>query len=170
MPQPLSKVRAKATVSLHFEHSANKPELTVLVAGIVARWAWIEHDLNILLLHILRAEAKPALAMFSILTNPRLQMNAVNAAAEAVLSYDQSEIFAAAMLAVDSVQLDRNRLAHWVWGTSPELPDCLLLVNPEVLKVQEIRMEEHNQEAKLHIRGWGKALVGSVKLLNWIRS
>jgi hypothetical protein len=74
MPQPLSKVRAKATVSLHFEHSANKPELTVLVAGIVARWAWIEHDLNILLLHILRAEAKPALAMFSILTNPRLQM------------------------------------------------------------------------------------------------
>ena len=112
MPQPLSKVRPKATVSLHLDHSTNKPELAVLVAGIFARWAWIEHDLAILLLHFLRAEAKPA--MFAILNTQRLQMSAVNAAAQAVLSSDQSEIFAAVMSAVETVHLNRHRRAHWV--------------------------------------------------------
>jgi len=40
MPQPLSKVCPKATVSLRLDHP-HKPELTVLVAGIFARWAWM---------------------------------------------------------------------------------------------------------------------------------
>jgi hypothetical protein len=134
MPQPLSKVRSNANVSLHLEHSTNNAELAVLVTGIFARWAWIEHQLSILLLHILDAEAKPALAMLSELKTQKLQMSAMRAAAKAVLSPELFETFAAVMFAVDCVQNDRNRLAHWVWGTSPELPDRLLLVNPESLK------------------------------------
>lgn len=44
------------------------------------------------------------------------------------------------MSVLDCVQKDRNRLAHWVWGTCPELP--LLLANPESLKAREIQREE----------------------------
>jgi hypothetical protein len=68
----------------------------VLVNGIFARWAWIEYSLSVLLLNILGAEAKPALAMFSVLNGQRLQMSAVKAAAKAALPFDQFEIFAAA--------------------------------------------------------------------------
>lgn len=143
MPQPLSKVCSKAKVSLHLDHSTNKPELAVLVSGIFARWAWIEHSLSILLLHVLGAEAKPALAMFSVLNTQRLQLSAVGAAAQSVLSSEEFETFTAVMSAVGKVQTDRNRLAHWVWGTCPELPDCLLLVKPESLKAQETRFVEH---------------------------
>ena len=89
MPQPLSKVCPNATVSLHLDHSTNKPELAILVTGIFARWAWIEQSISGLLLHILGAEAKPALAMFSVLNGQRLQMSAVKAAAEAALPSDQ---------------------------------------------------------------------------------
>jgi hypothetical protein len=150
MPQPLSKVCPKATVSLHLEHSTNKPELAVLVSGVFARWAWIEHSISVLLLHILGAEAKPALAMFSVLNGQRLQMSAVRAAAKAALPPDQFEIFAAVMSVIECVQKDRNRLAHWIWGSCPELPDSLLLANPESLKTREIRMEEHTSRVKAH--------------------
>jgi hypothetical protein len=71
------------------------------------------------------------------------QMSSLAAAAKAALPPDQFEIFAAIMSAVDRVQNERNRLAHWVWGTCPELPDRLLLANPEILKVQKIRVKEH---------------------------
>jgi hypothetical protein len=151
MPQPLSKVRSNANVSLHLEHSTNNAELAVLVTGIFARWAWIEHQLSILLLHILDAEAKPALAMLSELKTQKLQMSAMRAAAKAVLSPELFETFAAVMFAVDCVQNDRNRLAHWVWGTSPELPDRLLLVNPESLKATEVRFQERHWKMRAQV-------------------
>ena len=85
--------------------------------GKPARWAWIEYSLSVLLLKILGAEAKPALAMFSVLNGQRLQVSAVKAAARAAIPIDQFEIFATAISAIDSVKKDRDRLAHWIWGT-----------------------------------------------------
>ena len=148
MPQPLSKVCPKATVSLHFEHSTNNPDLAILVTGIFARWAWIEHSISSLLVHILGAEAKPALAMFSLLNGQRLQMSAVKTAAKAALPSDQFKILDAVVSAIECVQKDRNRLAHWIWGTCPELPGRLLLADPETLKAQDIRIAEHITKVK----------------------
>jgi hypothetical protein len=137
MPQRLSNVRPNAKVSLHHKHSTNKPELAVLVTSIFARWAWIEHQISVILLFILGAEAKPAFAMFDILNTQRLQMSAIQAAAKVALPIDQFEVFTAAMLVTDIVQKDRNRLAHWIWGTCPELPDRLLLADPDHLREKE---------------------------------
>lgn len=139
MPQPLSKVRPDAKVSFHHKHSTNKPELAALVASIFARWAWIEHQLSILLLFVLGANAKPAFAMFSILNTQRLQERAIEAAAEAALPESQLEIFLAVMSVTDIVQKDRHRLAHWIWGTCPELPEHLLLANPDTFKELEFQ-------------------------------
>jgi len=139
MPQPLSIVCAHAKVSFHHKHSTNKPELAVLVTSIFARWAWIEHQLSVLLLFILGADAKPAFAMFSILNTQRLQERAIQAAAEAALPADQLEVFLAVMSVTDTVQKDRHKLAHWIWGTCPELPDHLLLANPDALKEGEFQ-------------------------------
>ncbi len=93
MPQPLSKVCSKATVSFHLVHSTNKPALATLVTAIFARWAMIEHWVSFLLLHVLGAEAraKPALAMFSVLKNDRQQMEALEAAAKVALPRTSSK-------------------------------------------------------------------------------
>lgn len=142
MPQPLSKVCPKAKVSLHHKHSTNKPELAVLVTSIFARWAWIEHQLSVILLFILGADAKPAFAMFDILNTQRLQMSATQAAAKAALPTDQFIVFTAAMLVAEKVQKDRNRLAHGIWGTCPELQDRLLIADPDHLKEREFHRAE----------------------------
>jgi hypothetical protein len=148
MPQKLSNVCTEATVSFHFGHSTNKPELAELTAGIFARWAWIEHQLSLLLLFVLGAEAKPALAMFSVLTTQRLRGNATSAAAKAALPRKKFEIFRAVMGVIERVANDRHRLAHWLWATSPELPHALLLADPDHMKTKEMQRAEKRWSTK----------------------
>jgi hypothetical protein len=125
--------------------------LAVIVANILARWSTIEHHVSLLLLHVLGAEAKPALAMFSVLTTDRLQTSALMAAAKAKLTEDEFAVFKAALGALDCIKNDRHRLAHWLWGTCPELPDHLLLVNPEHLRQRDIRREEFKATVTNHL-------------------
>jgi hypothetical protein len=58
-------------------------------------------------------------------------MTALSAAAEIKLQQEFKDVFQAVMTLVRRVAKDRNKLAHWCWATSQEMPDALLLVEPE---------------------------------------
>jgi hypothetical protein len=91
-----------------------------------------------MLVKVLGADAKPALAMYSVLHSPYVQGLALDAAARAALSPDDYDVFSAALAVTDSAQKERHKLAHWAWGNSPDLPDALLLANPARVKQRAI--------------------------------
>ena len=134
MPQPLNRVVPNA----YFRHDPNaldnKPKLSKYVANVFAHWGLIEYRLSLLLICVLGADAEPAIAMFSTLTAQHLQLGALEAAAKAALTPIEFDIFRAGMDVTDRVQTPRNHLAHWIWGSCPELPDALCVAEPKRAK------------------------------------
>jgi hypothetical protein len=134
MPQPLSRVRPNASIRLAPDSLDGKPELATLIAYIFAQWATIEAEVGMLLVRILGATAEPARAMYSVLTSQALQMLALNAAAKSALSTEQFEVFEAVLSVLETVQKPRNKLAHWIYGQCTDLPNAMLLADPQSLK------------------------------------
>jgi hypothetical protein len=66
------------------------------------------------------------------LGNQSAKTAAINAAVESVFQpeSDEANVFKAIMSIAKTNEKDRNKLAHWTWGDSPNLNDAVLLVDP----------------------------------------
>ena len=148
MPQPIAKIVQNPRVNLDSGALDNKPEMTKLVCRIFAVWAHIERQLIFLLIPVLGADAKAAVAIHSILTAQHLQLKALEAAAEAVLPPDDYDIFLAVMEIADAAQIPRNHLAHWTWCTCEQKPELLCLADPKKLKERDFETAKKVHAAK----------------------
>jgi hypothetical protein len=113
------------------EAIALRPKLAPLIAEIIARWADIEANIGTILSYILQAEAAPTAAMLYAVRSSSAQLDMILAAGWAKLFDPQLEIFEAVIQAARSVGKKRNIIAHHVWGYTVELPEALLLIEPE---------------------------------------
>jgi hypothetical protein len=131
--QPLSRVKADANVSFGQDDTmAIRPMVAVKIAECIAEWANIETMLGMFVALLLDTDGKTILAMYTGLENRAAQMRMVEAAAKSKLPMHHYEIFAVVMRAfVRPSMKQRDRLAHWCWGHSPELSDALLLMQPD---------------------------------------
>jgi hypothetical protein len=144
MPNPLSTVKPGATVELNTNALKERPELSQLIAVAVGKWAHVEHLLALLMIRILGANHRPSIAMFTTLTSSNLQMVALKAAGQAGLRDDDLDHFSASVRVAESAGKQRHKLAHWIWGQSPDLPNALLLADPAHLFENELTMERIN--------------------------
>jgi len=70
--------------------------------------------------------------MYSGLESRNAQMTLLTLSAEAELPKDHSDIILAFMTAIIRPAMrERDKLAHWIWGHSDDLPDALLLSAPK---------------------------------------
>jgi hypothetical protein len=74
-----------------------------------------------------------AARMFLALNTRAPKNAAITAVAKTTLSSWQFEIFEVIANSSKSAQRKRDKLAHWVWGYSNDLPDALLLIDPQHL-------------------------------------
>jgi len=138
MPQPLSRVCPDpGEITLSGDTLKSLPEMAIIVTQLFGRWARIDHELGLLLVRMLNARDTPALAMYSALSSPSARNDALVAAAKAVLSAADYNVFAAVHSAAKTVEKTRNKLAHWIWGTCEALPGALLLAEPAGLVEME---------------------------------
>src|SRR5450755_3390756 len=82
MPHPFNKIVPDAHIFLDANILDDKPGMAILVTKIFATWAQIEHELSVLLIRVLGANAAPAIAMHTALTAQHLQNTALQAAAK----------------------------------------------------------------------------------------
>jgi hypothetical protein len=148
MPQPIDKIVPDPHVILDTNVLADKPDIAIIVVRIFAVWAAIERELNILLVRLLGADAKPVHAVFSILQTQGLRTAALEAAAKSTLSTEDFDIFSAALSVANSAQKTRNRLAHWAWGKCEQRPELLVLGDPDGLKERDTRAAAYWQSTK----------------------
>jgi hypothetical protein len=131
--QPLSRVRPNAQVVWgSAELMSSRPKMAIKIAECIAEWADIETMLGLILSLLLNADAKAALAMYAAVENRSAQRRMILAAAKTKLPPEHYKVLSAFMsAAITPAAKRRDKLAHWSWALSPEIPDCLLLSKPE---------------------------------------
>jgi hypothetical protein len=131
--QPLSLVRKNARVSFgQNDLMSSRPKVAIRIAECIAEWANIEATLAMFLGLLLEADGKTALAMYHSLENRAAQLRMLHAAFEARLSVEDYDIFFVLMEAFLRPHMrTRDKLAHWCWGCCVELPNDLLLMEPD---------------------------------------
>jgi hypothetical protein len=123
--QPLSRVKPDAiTIFGNPETMTLRPNLAAKVARCVAQWG---EFLGILL----HANQAAALAMYSALENRAAQQRIISAAAKASVPSDHFDVISSFLSTIlRPAMKERDKLAHWLWGYSDDLPDALLLAEP----------------------------------------
>jgi hypothetical protein len=130
--QLLSRVKPDTTTEWGKPDTmARRPKLAVKIAHAIAQWSENEILLGGFLAFLLHANQKAALAMYSGLENRSAQLRLLTAAAEATLPADHFQAVAALLTCiVRPAMKERDRLAHWSWGYSDDLPDALMMAEP----------------------------------------
>jgi hypothetical protein len=129
-PQPILRVRRNATANIDPSALRRHPDLAVCIADIVAIWARIDSDLGSALAFMLNGAIRPAVAMYGALTSAQAQMAALEAAARECLSPENLDLFGAVIVLVKQAGAKRNKIVHWLWGDSPDIPHALVLFDP----------------------------------------
>jgi len=143
MPQPLSKIMPNASVIIGNAGDrplARHPELAVLAIEAIASWSNVENFLLNLFIQLFGGNTSLAANVFLSLEVQSAKTSAVLAAANSVLMDKPQEIkLLKAILALAKTnEKSRNKLAHWIWGDSPNIPDALLLANPKIISAYGI--------------------------------
>ena len=131
--QPLSKVKPNCkTTSWGIDPvMLLRPAAAVRVAQYIAEWSEIENLLGLFLGILLHANQKAALAIYSDLDNRSAQLRIIESAARATLSQEHYETVSVLLTyEIRPAMRYRDKLAHWCWGCSIELPDALILREP----------------------------------------
>ncbi|MFC3642503.1 hypothetical protein [Aquibium oceanicum] len=136
MPQPLSRVNPNASVMVGnagipvFHHN---PSLGLLAMESIATWSNVENFLLGLYLELLGGASDRAAIAYLAIETQSAKTQAIRAVAQSVLNEDHFELLAAILKVAKTAQKSRDKLAHHIWGFSPNLPDALLLVDPRAL-------------------------------------
>lgn len=130
--QPLSRV-APGAYNIWGDQTkmARRPKCAIKIAECIGEWTEIETCLGQLLGLVLHASPRAALDIFSSLENRSAQMRILSAAVECEVDQEKKDLFAVLMsLYIRPSMKERDRLAHWCWGHTEELPEDLLLAPP----------------------------------------
>lgn len=152
MPQPLSNFRGKiGLISIGNSSdgpSQNRPVLGTAAMNVVAEFSILESFLIGLFVQMLGANPRPAASMYMALASEAARTAALKALADLVLDEKERSILEAILDAYKTAAKHRNKIAHWIWGYSTELPDAVLLRDPTASVVEQVayREWEHEQE------------------------
>lgn len=108
------------------------PELALLAMRVHTEWSWLEHRFMLLFVQMLGANPLPGAAMYASLSTTSAQKAALRAVA-GTFSDAHSQVFEVILALFGTIAKDRNKLAHWLWGYAPAIPDALLLAKPAAM-------------------------------------
>ena len=136
MPQPLSRVRPGGC-SYHLNNVGDYPlrereQLARAAMEGIASFATVESWMLELYLELAGGNKSIAASMFLTLES-RSARSSVLQPLIAALEPRYQDLYRAIAKLLRTRALDRDKLAHWVWGVSNDLPDALLLADPKAL-------------------------------------
>lgn len=126
--KPLWKAYSKAQATFGVGYIEDRPAAAAIVGRIITSWADIEVQCARLLAELMGTNIPAAAAVFGSLRSSRAQHDALSAAAEAVLSEPDFDLFTAHMARRSSLEKERNDLAHGCFGVSVAIPDHIVWV------------------------------------------
>ncbi|WP_342150982.1 hypothetical protein [Methylorubrum sp. SB2] len=134
MPQPLSRVMPGASIVMC--NAGDRPlrhnsELGLLAMEAIISWSNVERFMLDTYIHMLGGPSEPAAVAYLALEAQNAKTTIINAVANDVLEDNYRDLLMAIIKTAKTGQTGRDKLAHWTWGYSPEIPDAFLLANPK---------------------------------------
>jgi hypothetical protein len=142
-PQPIRSVRRNATAIADPAAVRRYPNLATDIAEIVALWSRVDTALGAILAYMLKAGVRASTAMYGAILSSQAQMDALEAAAKATLNKRDFELFGAVMVVIKRAGAKRHKIAHWIWAYSDQIPDALVLIDPDAL------LEYHTKSSEM---------------------
>ncbi len=135
MPEQLSRVAPEAGVMIGNAGDrplSRHPDLAVLAMEALASWSNVEAFLLRLFVELFGGQGALAADVFLSLQTQSAKSAAIETAAARVLENRPEElrVLRAILGIAKTNEKERNKLAHWTWGESKQIPDALLLVDP----------------------------------------
>lgn len=146
MPQPLSRVAPNANIMLGNVPDPTldrHPDLALLSMKAIGSWSNVELRMLETFVQLMGGPQETATFVFLALESTSAKSSAITAAARQ-LQDDHRRLLTALNGISRTQQKHRDKLAHWIWGDSPQLPDAVLLINPKTL-VDQIAHTDRNE-------------------------
>jgi hypothetical protein len=130
--QPLSHVAKTNQIALGSSaHFDKQPALAMLAMKVIAAAVTIDSAFARIFVLLMRSEPEVGSAMYLSVSADNTRDAMLRAAADVVLSPRDNELFTAVRAVATTVLKLRHKLAHWTWGSSPDVSDALLICNPK---------------------------------------
>lgn len=165
MPQPLSRIAHHANVEIGNvgdDPLSHRPQIALLAMKSIAAWSNVESFMLRTFVELAGGQKADAAAVFLAMETSTAKSAAISALAERKLSAPNLALLRAIIKVVKSAQKERDKIAHWIWGTSAQLLDALLLADPRNLdlKREEIYVYREADFVAMisrfeRIAGWG---------------
>jgi hypothetical protein len=149
MPQLLSKVTLPASFSMYIGVSGSdhaltnhNPKACLLALEVITTWSHFESFMLGTYVKIMGGKHEDAAHAYLAVEIQSAKIAMINAVARRKLDPRYCELLSDIISVAKSSQKTRDKLAHWIWGFSPELPNAFLLVNPKDWETRKgIRLE-----------------------------
>jgi len=133
MPQPLSRVKPEADISIGPQSLHVFPQFLPRIMGVIAQWAHTDGDFANVFAMTLKTDIEVGVGVYQAFNGLEARRMALFAAAKKALPEWQQIALDAVWRATKASRDQRDRFAHHVWGYSVDLPNALLLRNPNVV-------------------------------------
>lgn len=110
-----------------------RPKIALAVARCLDAWSWVETQTAMLYVALCRSNHEQAVDYFCSLESAKAKKDAIRISAMNYLTESEVRIINALLLYIKSQQTIRDRIAHWLWATSDDLPESILLYDPRKL-------------------------------------
>jgi hypothetical protein len=125
IPDSITKFRIDAS-----DAAAQRPALAAEAGRLFALWANVELALG-LMASVLLGDAAAFALLDRIKAREQKFEGIRDAMTDRIGDAEAKELLRPIFKLVDDAARPRNKLAHCTWGTIPELPDALLLIEPK---------------------------------------
>jgi hypothetical protein len=134
-----------------------RPEHVALIGRCMTHWPDVMHQLALLSGLLLGVNSEAAVAVFATIKTERGRRDAIMAAAEHTLDPQKLELLGAILMAVRSIEKERDNLAHGCYGVSDVIKDGILWIDSKhigpwnvtmLLKEPAITGADHAELAK----------------------
>jgi hypothetical protein len=146
-PQPLSTLR---THNHFFGSSALvlRAEQAARIAVAISGWAATEAHLGHLFAALLGAESPLSMEVYAVTRSFDVQRDMIETALRDRLPTQYSDIGFAILTLLHRTATTRHHFAHWIWGSSPDIPDAVLLAEPKMFWRTRVARLRHWKKAK----------------------
>jgi hypothetical protein len=125
-PQLLSKIKPGIKYRLHFDNFNDRPAVAQAIAECIAAWSRVEAEYGFLFISLLQANEQQGSELYASLESDKSKRAAIEALAVSRLHKQKLELLRTLLVYTKSLQKIRDKIAHWVWGTSNDLEVSLV--------------------------------------------
>lgn len=165
---PLLPKYRKAKVTFGIGALEQRPEAALGIAKCIGYWTYVESANARLLSILMGANTETAVAVYLSFKNTVTKNDAMQAAAELRLSAEDMLLFRALMAYKNSVEKERNALAHGMFGVNNSIKDGVVWAHPTTYTNYQAMVEVHGVTEELSAKLYKSCfvyLVGDLETL-----